>query len=189
MRRSFAENGTISGELLVEAIRKLLKAFAKMSRFLLIGRVMGIGEKLLDILVITLIIKVGIFVEFLIVVPLYSCYCTGIIVAYDYFLGKGYDFVGLEYLRNMQKGKVAKNKLFKRFLRSVMRRRYSIFWFGSVAQFNPDGVTLLLRRDRTSTLRNFLGITLPSTVLSIAFWTTVFKLGIMGVAHFKSFVQ
>ena len=173
----------------MEGIRKLLKVLAKMSRFLLIGRVAGIGEKLLDILVISLIIKVGVIAEFLIVVPLYSCYCTGIIVAYDYFLEKGYDFAGLEYLRNMQKGKVEKKKFFKRFLRSVMRRRYSIFWIGSVAQINPDGVTLLLRKDRTSTLRNFLGITLPSTVLSIAFWTTMFKLGIMGVAYFKLFTQ
>jgi hypothetical protein len=173
----------------VHGIRKLVKVLVKLSRFLLIGRVMGIGEKLLDILVISLIIKVGIIAEFLIVVPLYSCYCTGIIVAYDYFLEKGYDFVGLEYLRNMQKGRVEKKKFFKRFLRSVMRRRYSIFWIGSVAQINPDGVTLLLRKDRTSTLKNFLGITLPSTVLSIAFWTTVFKLGITGVAYFKLFIQ
>jgi hypothetical protein len=169
----------------VEGIRKLLEVLVKMSRFLLIGRVMGIGEKLLDILVIFLIIKVGIIGEFLIVVPLYSCYCMGIVVAYDYFLEKGYDFVGLEYLRNLQKGKIEKKRFFKRFLRSVMRRRYSIFWIGSVAQMNPDGVTLLLRKDRSSTLSNFLGITLPSTLLSIAFWTTVFKLGIMGVAYFK----
>jgi hypothetical protein len=173
----------------VKGIQKLLKVFLKMSRFLLIGRVVGIGEKLLDILVISLIIKVGIIAEFLIVVPLYSCYCMGIVVAYDYFLEKGYDFVGLEYLRNMQQGKLEKKKFFRRFLRSVMRKRYSIFWIGSVAQINPDGVTLLLRKDRTSTLKNFLGITLPSTVLSIAFWTIVFKLGIMGVAYFKLFIQ
>jgi hypothetical protein len=89
----------------------------------------------------------------------------------------------------MQQGKLEKKKFFKRFLRSVMRKRYSIFWIGSVAQINPDGVTLLLRKDRTSTLRNFLGITLPSTVLSIAFWTIVFKLGIMGVAYFRLFIQ
>lgn len=160
-----------------------------MSRFLLIGRVAGIGEKLLDVLVISLIIKVGIVAEFFIVVPLYACYCMGMVVAYDYFLAKGYDFVGLEYLRNMERGKVERKQFVQRFLRSVMRRRYSIFCIGSVAQMNPDGVTLLLRKDRTSTLRNFLGITLPSTVLSIAFWTTVFKLGIMGVSYFTVFVQ
>jgi hypothetical protein len=171
------------------SIRKLVKVVAKLSRFLLIGRVMGIGEKLLDVLVISLIIKLGILAEYLIVVPLYSCYCMGIVMAYDYFLEKGYDFVGLEYLRNMQTGKLEKKKFFKRFLRAVMRRRYSIFWIGSVAQINPDGVTLLLRKDRTGTLKNFLAITLPSTALSIAFWTLVFKLGIMGVACFKLFTQ
>lgn len=176
------------GGRILAGIQKLLKIVTKASRFLLIGRVVGIGEKILDILVISLIIKVGIIAEFLIVVPIYSCYCMGIVVAYDYFLEKGYDFVGLEYLRNMQRGKFEKKRFFKRFLRSVMRRRYSIFWIGSVAQFNPDGVTLLLRKDRTSTLRNFLKITLPSTVLSITFWTIVFKLGIMGVAYFKLFV-
>ncbi len=170
-------------------IRNLVKVIAKLSRFLLIGRVMGIGEKLLDVLVIFLIIKLGIIAEYLIVVPLYSCYCMGIVMAYDYFLGKGYDFVGLEYLRNMQRGTLEKKKFFKRFLRTVMRRRYSIFWIGSVAQINPDGVTLLLRRDRTSTLRNFLGITVPSTALSLAFWSVVFKMGIMGVAYFKLFTR
>jgi len=171
------------------SIGKLLKVMAKLSRFLLIGRVIGIGEKLLDVLVIFLIIKIGIIAEYLIVVPLYSCYCMGIVMAYDYFLEKGYDFVGLEYLRNMQRGTLEKKKFFKRFLRTVMRRRYSIFWIGSVAQINPDGVTLLLRKDRTSTLRNFLGITVPSTALSLAFWSVVFKMGIMGVAYFKAFTQ
>jgi hypothetical protein len=84
----------------VEGIQKLLKVFVKMSRFLLIGRVVGIGEKLLDILVISLIIKVGIIAEFLIVVPLYSCYCMGIVVAYDYFLEKGYDWEDIIRLRD-----------------------------------------------------------------------------------------
>lgn len=177
------------GGRLAEGILKVVKILGKMSRFLLLGRVAGIGEKLLDILVIFLIIKVGVIAEFLIVVPLYSCYCMGIVVAYDHFLKKGYDFAGLEYLRNIQRGNVEKKRFFKRFLRAVMRRRYSIFWIGSVVQINPDGVTLLLRKDRTSTFSNFINITLPSTALSIAFWTIVFKSGIMGAAYFKIFIQ
>jgi hypothetical protein len=174
--------------LLLKNSRNLFKVLTRTSRFLLLGRVAGIGEKLLDILVISLIIKVGVVTEFLIVVPIYSCYCMGIVAAYDYFLEKGYDFAGLEYLRNMQHGRFEKNRIFKRFLQSAMRKRNSIFWIGSVAQFNPDGVTLLLRKDGTTTLKTFLKITLPSTVLSITFWTTVFKLGIMGVAYFRVFV-
>jgi len=161
----------------------------KISRFILTERLIGVGEKLIEVLMIALIIKYGVIVELLIATPIYFFFCVGVVKIYDHFLSKGMDLLGIEYLCGLRNTAVDRKSILKRFARWIMQRRTTIFWLGSIFRLDPDGVTLLLRDDKSKTTENALKITLPSVVLSMMFWTGVFKLGIMGFKYFKWFVE
>jgi hypothetical protein len=165
-------------------IARSLKASKKLIPVLLYGR-----TAVFDVLMIFLIIRVGMVREMLVVFPLYFFYCVSLVWSYDLFLNSGHDLAGMEYMRKLQEKKFAKWKITGKVFQWMMRRRSTIFVVGSFFLLNPDGVTLILRKSRESRFRNTLTITLPSTAVSIFFWTIFFKLGIMGVTFFKWFVQ
>jgi hypothetical protein len=161
----------------------------RISRFILTERLIGVGEKLIEVLMIALIIKYGVIEELLIATPIYFFFCVGVVKIYDHFLSKGMDLLGIEYLRGLRNTAVERKSILKRFARWIMKRRTTIFWLGSIFRLDPDVVTLLLREDKRNTFENSIKITLPSVVLSMVFWTMVFKLGIMGFKYFTWFVQ
>lgn len=161
----------------------------RISRFILTERLITVGEKLIEVLMIALIIKYGVIEEMMIVTPLYFFFCVGIVKIYDIFLTKGIDLMGIDYLCNLKNAELDTRNIYKKFARWILRRRATIFWVGSIFRLDPDGVTLLLRDDKSKTIENALKITLPSVILSMVFWTIVFKMGIMGFKYFKCFVE
>jgi len=153
----------------------------RIAKVVITHQIIGLGEKGIDAVMIFLILSCGAVIEYLIIVPIYFLYCIFIVWAYDYFLEKGHDLLELENLRV--------NGGANRVLKWILRRRVAIFLIGSFYQLDPDGVTILLRKNRGMFWRNSFSITLPSVLVSITIWTTVYALAIKGYEWFKWAVE
>lgn len=159
------------------------KYIKKASKIVVTHQIIGLGEKVLDILMIYLLIKYPVYVAFVVVTLLYYAYTLFVVMAYDYFLAKGYDLLELENLK-----KHGADPESSKLLQWILKRRTTIFMVGSCCQLDPDGVTILLRKDRNFWKNAFM-ITLPSVIVCMVWWTTVLKLGLMGVGLFPWFLQ
>lgn len=148
----------------------------RIGKVIITHQVIGLGEKAIDAAIIYLIIFHGVAAAVLIATPLYFMFVIFVIRAYDFFLDRGYDLLELENLRA--------NGSSKLFLRWILKRRVTIFLVGSFYQLDPDGVTILLRRNREAFWHNALAIALPATLLSMSIWITVFTLAIKGYEWF-----
>jgi hypothetical protein len=71
----------------------------------------------------------------------------------------------------------------------ILRRKTTIFLFGSPFFLDPDLVTLLLRKKNYFTWRECLKITLPSVIQCIMVWALIFQLGVWGWKYFQWFVK
>jgi len=156
--------------------------FRKSAKIVITHQIIGLGEKAFDALIILSIIRYGTFTSLIIIIPIYFIYSLFIVMAYDYFLDRGYDLLELENLK-ANGSSVDGNKV----IGWILKRRTTIFLIGSCFQLDPDGVTILLRKSRDDFWGNALRITLPSVIISMTYWTIVFKLGLMGVRFFFEF--
>lgn len=122
------------------------------------------------------------------ITPVHFVFTLAVVALYDFFLKKGRDLLGIEYLRGLETAKLTKKQLWKKFGRWIIRRRLTIFWIGTIVYLDSDVVTLLLRK-KEDTIKNILKITLPSVIWSMIFWSVIYKLGVMGVKYFVWFVE
>lgn len=140
----------------------------------------------------------------------YFIFCAGIVKISEYFFARGHDITGLEELRGMATEENFRRRWFKRYvllgrlspeaeserisvwkeyqgahrLRRVvawvLSSRRTIFWMGSWFYLDPDYVTLLLYRREKSFWWNMLTITLPSVIISMLVWTSVYYCAYLG---------
>lgn len=109
------------------------------------------------------------------VTPLYVLVCAMIVFIHDRFHEKGIDLTGIEEMRDTCSDEtLKKNQLVKRFIRWFMQRESLIFWIGSFFYLDPDYVTLMLRKKGDSFVKTVLTLTVPSVIISMLVWTTVY---------------
>lgn len=162
-------------EFILLYVEKFRSFFGRVTKVIITHQIIGVGEKGLDAIMIFLIVGYGPALTFLVVTPIYFIYCMFVVMAYDFFLDKGYDLLELENLRIN-----GDSEDFNGFFRWVMKKRITIFLVGSFFQLDPDGVTILLRKNREMFWKNSIKITLPSTLISMTVWTTVYSLAVKG---------
>ena len=81
--------------------------------------------------------------------------------------------MGLEDLNALKDADIPRRKIWKRFLRWIMLRRWTIFWIGS-AIVGPPVVALLLRKNKSWSSMIKLYI-IPGTFISVLIWIPVMK--------------
>lgn len=126
---------------------------------------------LIDSLMVGLISRFGIYIELLLIIPLFFSICLWNIRIYDKFFEKGIDLFKEEEIKT---GKISS---------VVLRNRKTIFWLGSII-LEPDIVTIFLRRKKA--MAENLLLTFFSTVICISAWSVVFWLGLQGFEFFKN---
>ena len=111
------------------------------------------------------------------ITPLYVFFCAVVIFVSDYFHANGIDITGIEEMRTIRSSQELKKRQFiKRFIKWFMHREVLIFWIGSWFYLDPDYVTLMIRKKGDSFLKTILTITVPSVLVSMFFWTTLYWL-------------
>jgi len=93
-------------------------------------------------------------------------FCSSIVFLSNKLEEHGFNLTGIEDFR-----KDAEASGFRGW---ILRRRASIFWIGSWFYLDPDYVTLLLQEKAAGFIRNFVKITLPSTLLAMVVWTAIY---------------
>lgn len=133
-----------------------------------------------DVPMLALIIadpKLGWLKCMLYVTPLYVLVCAGIVYISDRFHENGVDITGIEEMRMIRgSGELKKRQFIKRFIRWFMHREVLIFWIGSWFYLDPDYVTLMIRKKGDSFLKTTLTLTVPSVLVSMFFWSTLYWL-------------
>lgn len=160
---------------------KFESLLGKTLKVVVMYEVIGLGEKALSVVMIYFLLNHGIVFTFLTITPSYFLYCIFVVIVYDFFLERGCDLLEIENLRS--------NGASHKFLGWILRRRATIFFVGSCIQLDPDLVTLLLRKNRKTLWLNSLTITLPSTVISMTFWTAVYASAIKGYEWAKWLIE
>ena len=85
----------------------------------------------------------------------------------------GWDVLGLEHLNRLRDQKdILRHQAWKRFMRWLMRRRLTIFTFGSCL-VGPPVVAILLRRPGSQADNVFY--ILSGTLISVVTWVTFWK--------------
>lgn len=174
---------TMTGLEFIESCLNFFRNYLKrVGRFILAHQIIGLGDKTIDGLLLLLIIKLGLVAAIIIIVAIYFVFYSIVIKVYDYFLDNGQDILELENLKESCNDPDS-NKI----LRWILKRRTTIFLVGSCVQLDPDGVTILLRKDRKDFWGNAVKIMLPSIVVAVVCWGGLIKLGLMGINLFGWF--
>lgn len=109
------------------------------------------------------------------VTPLYIVVCAAIVFISDSFHARGIDITGIEEMRaTAQRADLERRQFVKRFVRWFMARESLIFWIGSWFYLDPDYVTLMLRKKGDSFMKVMVKITIPSVIVSMLVWSTVY---------------
>jgi hypothetical protein len=172
---------TATGWEFVAVYAKFESLLGRTLKVVVMYEVIGLGEKALSVAMIYFLLNYGIVFTFLTITPSYFLYCIFVVAIYDFFLERGCDLLEIENLRS--------NGASHKFLGWILRRRATIFFVGSCIQLDPDLVTLLLRKNRKTLWLNSLTITLPSTVISMTFWTVVYVSAIKGYEWAKWLIE
>lgn len=166
--------------VLVARFLTFAKGTGKVGKFILSDRVIGWATNALtDIPMLYFILSDPVFGWLkcmVFVTPLYVLICAVIVAFCDYFSRKGIDVTGIEEMRAIKHEALEKRQIFKRFIRWFMHRESLIFWIGSCIHLDPDYVTLMLRKKEDSFLKTTIMLTLPSVVVSMLYWTTIYWL-------------
>lgn len=171
----------------MSGLLKAAKIAARVGRGLLAERLLTVLTRLLiDAPMVYLFIEgysiyevVGIFI------PWCFIFYIVIIYIYDYFVAKGYDLLGLDYLVKLQDQEISKEQIFKRLARWIVKRKVTIFLIGSLFELDPDVVAILLRKEGERGVR----ILALSVVYSIVFWSIIYWLAVKGYRHFSYFMK
>jgi hypothetical protein len=141
------------------------------------------GRALIDVPMVWLFANgFGVVEVFLLATPAYFLFSLIVVVLYEFFLSRGRDLLGIDYLRKLE-AEEGRLGFFDKMARWVMRRKITIFLLGSLFFLDPDVVTLLLRKKGESLRRVALRITLPSAIWAIIFWSVTYKLAVMGFRY------
>lgn len=114
--------------------------------------------------------------------------CVVVLKLYDLFLNAGLDLLSINDFLELRYQKLGKRQYFKRITQWILRREETIFWLGSI-WIEPDIVTLLLKKNGRTKMKDIIFITLPSTMICISFWAVIFGLGLRGFAYFSWFIE
>ncbi len=161
-------------------------------KFIITERIITALTRVVDVLMIILISTdpvLGWLKAFFIGGLIYAALCGVIIWVNDAALARGIDLTGLEEVRNLATQDLATRQYLKRFIAWVLSRRRSIFWVGSWFYLDPDYVTLLLRRSNKTFWQDFWGITVPSVIMSMLVWTSVYWCAFRGYVWAKALVN
>jgi hypothetical protein len=143
-----------------------------------------VGRAVVDVPMIWLFEKgQSVVTVFLLITPVYLAFALGVVALYDFCLRRGQDLLGIDYLRSLEKKDLKRNQTCERATRWVMRRRSTIFIFGTLFFLDSDIVTLLLRKENETFGRAAVRITLPSVIWGMIFWSAVYKLAVMGFKY------
>jgi len=159
---------------------------------------------LIDLLIILMIIKYGFWIEMAILQPVYILICIWILIIYDRLLANGQDLLLIDDLQDLPNGKsdietAPEGNFYKKitFYVKIALKKFSIwilcsrtriFILGSL-WFEPDIATLLLRKEKRTTIRRIATTTLPMAIICNTFWSAVFYLGIIGYDYFRWFIE
>lgn len=168
-------------------LKKVSGILAKIVRAILTERfITFLTRVLIDVPMLFLLVKGFSVLEVIsIFIPWCFIFYTFIILAYDYFLYKGYDLLGLNYLANLKYEELSKNQIIKTIAYWIIQRKITIFSIGSIFLLDPDVVTILLRKKGQIGLQ----ILFWSVVYSTPIWILVYWLGVKGYRYFSYFIK
>ncbi|MBI5133821.1 MAG: hypothetical protein HZA81_00305 [Candidatus Taylorbacteria bacterium] len=156
------------------------KGTGKAGKFFVTERIITVATRIFtDVPMLAFIVgdpEFGWLKAIVFVTPLYVMVCIAIVLISDFFLKNGVDITGIEEARALSDENLTHNQFTARFVRWFTKRRLLIFWVGSIYYLDPDYVTLLLRRKEDGLMKTTIKITVPSVLLSMLFWSTLYWL-------------
>jgi hypothetical protein len=166
--------------------KKASQGSEDLTRFWIFYRTLAWISWLIDLVMIQLIAKYGIWMEMIIVNPPYILINVWIMIIYDKFYKDGVDLLYIDYLRTLP-NRVEKN-LVEKMSAWIIKSPVRVFIVGST-WFEPDIATLLLRKEKVTTFRMITTTTLPMAIICNTFWSVVFYFGVSGYSYFKWFIE
>ena len=162
-------------------MKKLIIRGGKAAKFIITERVITIGTRVFtDVPMFYFIVsdpKYGWIKSMIWITPVYIFFCALVVYVSDKFNDKGIDITGIEEMRSIAlSSEISKKNIIKRFIRWFMSRKSLIFIFGSIFYLDPDYVTLMIRDRNDSFLKVMLKITIPSVLISMLWWNTIYWL-------------
>jgi hypothetical protein len=155
--------------------------------FLIYFYSVGMVSRLVDGLILWIVVSHGFLLSCAVCIPAFFLICVHWLKIYQRFQDEGTDLQKIQYLRNLHKKKY--KTCTEQMTVWILRRKTTIFLFGSPFFLDPDLVTLLLRKKNYFTWRECLKITLPSVIQCIMVWALIFQLGVWGWKYFQWFVK
>lgn len=161
-----------------EKILDLAKGTGKVGKFFVTERIITVATRIFtDVPMLAFVLgdpQYGWLKAMLYVTPLYILVVIAIVAVCDLFHKKGIDITGIEEMRSISNEELGKRQYVKRFIAWFMKRESSIFWIGSWFYLDPDYVTLMLRRKGDSFLKTLVKLVIPSVLISMLVWTTLY---------------
>lgn len=166
------------------------------AELVLLERATTFFARLIDSLMIYLLWTDHFVAELAICVPLYFVLCVCFVSIYDWRASRGIKLLSLEKLQEFKNIRLDRKNfsaysswLRDRILQWILRKNITLFLVGSVFFFDPNFVTLLLRKSSRSWLGDFIKITLPSVIYSTIAWTIIYILAIRGMWSYEEVID
>jgi len=155
--------------------------------FLIYFYSVGIVSRLVDGLILWIIFFHGFTLSIAICTPIFFFICVHWLKIYQRFQNEGIDLQKISYLHSLHKK--PKKSCGEKTTVWILKRKATIFLFGSAFFLDPDLVTLLLRKKSHFTWRECFKITLPSAGQCILVWAAIYQLGVWGFKYFRWFID
>jgi hypothetical protein len=174
---------------LTAKILEFAKGSGKAGKFLITERIITVATRVFtDVPMLGFILgdpEYGWLKSMLLVTPGYILVVVGIIVISDLFHSNGIDITGIEEMRQVANQNLERKQWAKRIIAWIMRKESLIFWVGSWFYLDPDYVTLMLRKKEDSLLKTTIKLVIPSVLISMVFWSTVYWLVYQPFKHME----
>jgi len=155
--------------------------------FLIYFYSVGIVSRLVDGIILWIIIFHGFVLSVAVCTLLFFFIVVHWLKIYQRFQDEGIDLQKIVYLRNLHLK--PKKSCGEKVTVWILKRKATIFIFGSAFVLDPDLVTLLLRKKNYFTWRECFKTTLPSAAQCILVWAIIYQLGFWGYHYFRWFVD
>lgn len=180
-----------------------MSAVRKVTSALVTERILSLLSKPIDAVMLFAVIAWGPVWCFVIGCILELIFCAGIIYLHGHSVRKGYDFTGVNDVRDWIFAPVEGSRthslisaMWRFFLKSIkwiLRRTLGSYWpmvlVGSVIYIEPDYVSLMLKKQNETELSLICRVTIPAILWSIGFWTLIMWGGWEGVSQFFMWAQ
>lgn len=165
-----------------EFFRGWLHISKGVAKYMVTDRVITIGTRVIDLLVVSLVIKFPglehlpwiLCLDFV----LGGMYSVLVVYVNDRASDYGLDLTSLDALKQSLSAEHQKKGFVTKILAGVLESRRAIFWIGSWFYLDPDYVTILLRDRTRSVWKDILRVTVPSTLLASCVWVPLYWIAV-----------